>query len=359
MKMQVEKRLLPPDKLKSKPTDESKLGFGTIFSDHMLRIDYKPGKGWHNARIEAYGPIALDPAAMVLHYGQEVFEGMKAYIGKTGEACMFRPAVMYERMLASSRRLCIPDFSVDEFLAATYDLIKIEKGWIPKTPGTSLYVRPNLIAVDPYVGVRPSMDYLFYVIVGPVGAYYPEGFNPVKIFVEEKYIRAAPGGLGEAKTGANYAASLLAAEEAKHKGYTQVLWLDARSKKAIEEVGTMNIFFKIRGAVVTPELSGAILPGVTRDSILQLCRHWNIQVEERTVTIDEVLKAHDDGVLEEVFGTGTAAIISPVGEMAYRNKQYKIADGKTGPLSQKLYDEIVGIQLGQRPDPFGWVVTVG
>ena len=356
--MEITKQLLPADKRKAKPQDESKLGFGTIFTDHMLRIDYNREKKWHNARIESYGPLILDPAAMVLHYGQEVFEGMKAYTGVDGGNYMFRPQVNFERMLISSKRMCIPEFSPEDFLQATVELIRTERAWIPKTPGTSLYVRPNLIAIDPYVGVRPSYTYLFYVILSPVGAYYPEGFNPVKIYVEEQYIRAAPGGLGEAKTSANYAASLRAQEEAHSKGYTQVLWLDANDKKTIEEVGTMNIFFVIGDEVITPALNGVILPGVTRDSVLQLCRHWGMKVTEGKINIDQVAQAHASGQLREVFGSGTAAVISPVGEVAYQGKKMTIADGKTGPIAQKLYDEIVGIKYGQRPDPFNWLLKI-
>jgi branched-chain amino acid aminotransferase len=295
---------------------------------------------------------------MILHYGQEVFEGMKAYIGVSGDICMFRPEQNFERMLESAHRLCIPSFSVDDFAAATFELVRVDSAWIPKKEGTSLYVRPNIIAVDPHLGVRPSHNYLFYVMTGPVGAYYPEGFNPVKIYVEEKYVRAAKGGLGQAKTLSNYASSLLAAEEAHEKGFTQVLWLDASDKQSIEEVGTMNIFFVIDQKIITPPLNGSILPGVTRDSVLALCRHWNMVVEERDITIDEVLKAQKAGHLNEMFGTGTAAVISPVGELVYRDSKIIINKGQTGPISAKLYDELVGIQLGKKPDVFGWVAKV-
>jgi branched-chain amino acid aminotransferase len=356
--MDVDKRLLPADKRKPKPTDENALGFGNIFSDHILKIDYTPAQGWHNARIEPYGPLSLDPAAMVLHYGQEVFEGMKAYISTSGEACMFRAVNNYERMLNSARRLCIPDFPVNDFADATYELIRVDRKWIPQKEGTSLYVRPTIIAVDPHLGVRSSHDYLFYVIAGPVGAYYPEGFNPVKIYVEENYVRASRGGLGYCKTSANYAASLLAAEEAHAKGFTQVLWLDGYDKQTIEEVGTMNIFFVIDNTVITPPLNGSILPGVTRDSVLTLCRHWNMKVEERNITVDEMLQAQKAGHLNEMFGTGTAAVISPVGELVYRDQRIIVSNGRTGPISLKLYEELVSIQLGKKPDPFGWVVKL-
>ncbi len=356
--MEINKQLLPEDKRKKKPTDENALGFGTLFTDHILKINYNPQQKWHNARIEPYGPLELDPACMMLHYGQQVFEGMKAYIGPKGEACMFRPKTNFTRMLSSAQRLCIADFPVEDFMEATFEFIRTEKAWIPRTPGTSLYVRPIIIATDVHIGVSPSKTYLFYVIAGPVGAYYPEGFNPVKIYVEQKYIRAAPGGLGETKTVANYAASLLAQEEAHRKGFTQVLWLDVRDKQSIEEVGTMNIFFVVGDEVVTPALNNSILPGVTRDSVLTLCRHWNMKVSERKITIDELAEAHKKGELKEAFGTGTAAIISPVGEISFNGAKMIVNDGKTGALSQKLYDEIVGIQMGQRPDPFNWVAKL-
>lgn len=356
--MKLSKEILPEGKRKKKPTDENALGFGLTYTDHILKIDYSLLEKWHNARIEPYAMLQLDPACMMLHYGQQIFEGMKAYIGSKGEISMFRPEKNFERLQASAKRLCIPEFPVKDFMEATFELIRQEKGWIPKTPGTSLYVRPIIIATDAHVGVRPSHNYLYYVILSPVGAYYPEGFNPVKIYVEQKYVRAAPGGLGEAKTAANYAASLLAQEEAHHKGYTQVLWLDVRDNKTIEEVGTMNIFFVIGDEIVTPALNGAILPGVTRDSVLQLCRSWNMKVSERHIQIDEILEAYKKGELKEAFGTGTAAIISPVGEISTNDGKIILNNGKTGPVSQKLYDEIVGIQYGMRPDPFGWVTKL-
>ena len=357
--MEVDKRLLPPEKRKQKPTDENALGFGHLFTDHMLLINYNHAKGWHNARIEPYGPIVLDPAALALHYGQQTFEGLKAYVGADGEVCTFRPDINFARMLRSCQRLCIPDFPVKDFLDATLELIRIEKDCIPKQEGTSLYIRPNIIAIDPFIGVKPGSEYLFYVIVGPVGAYYPEGFNPVKIYVEEKYTRAAVGGLGEAKTGANYAASLLAAEESKKRGYTQVLWLDVRDRKSIEEVGTMNIFFVVGDEIVTPPLDGSILPGITRDSVIKLCNLWGLKMHERKITIDEVIVDHGNGTLKEIFGTGTAAVISPVGELAYEGVTYTIGNGSTGPLALKLYEELTGIQLGKFKDPFDWVVKVG
>ncbi len=356
--MSLIKNLLHPSQRKPKPADETKLGFGRIFSDHMFRWDYKTGQGWHNPRVEPYAPIVLDPAALIFHYGQEVFEGLKAYRGADGGIYMFRPRANFERMNRSSARLVIPQLPVDEALEHLYEFIRVEMEWIPRVAGTSLYVRPTIIATEASLGVKVSSEYLFFIIVGPVGAYYPEGFNPVKIYVEEKYVRAAPGGTGEAKTSGNYAASLLAAEEAHAKGYTQVLWLDACDKKTVEEVGTSNIFFVINDEVITAPLGGTILPGVTRDSVIQLCKSWGHKVGERRLTIDEIIAAQKSGALKEAFGSGTAAVVSPVGSIAYQGQDYAVGGGKTGELAQRLYDEITGIQLGTRPDPYGWVVKV-
>jgi branched-chain amino acid aminotransferase len=356
--MELKKKLLPAESRKPKPADESKLGFGQIFCDHMFKMDYLADKGWHNPRITAYGPLSLDPAALVLHYGQEVFEGLKAYRGVDGGIYMFRPMANLERMNRSNRRLCIPELPLEECLEHLFELVRTEHEWVPTLEGTSLYVRPTVIATEACLGVKVSSEYLYYVIMGPVGAYYPEGFNPVKIYVEENYVRAAAGGIGEAKTMGNYAASLLAAEEAHAKGFTQVLWLDACDKKSIEEVGTMNMFFVIDGEVITSPLTGSILPGITRDSVITLCRHWGLPLSERKLTIDEVLEAQAAGKLEEAFGTGTAAVISPVGSIHYRGSDYTVGDGGTGELSQRLYDGLTGIQLGKQEDPFGWVVKV-
>ncbi len=356
--MELSKNLLPPDKRKARPGDESKLGFGQYFSDHILKIDYKAGQGWHDARIEPYGPLDLDPAALVLHYGQEVFEGLKAYRGADGGVYMFRPQANVERLVKSCERMCIPEPPRDAILEHMSELVRVEKDWIPQSQGTSLYIRPTIIATEACLGVKVSREYLFYVIVGPVGAYYPEGFAPTKIYVEEKYIRAAAGGTGSAKTSGNYACSLKAAEEAHAAGYTQVLWLDACDRKSIEEVGTSNMFCVIGDEVITPPLGGSILPGVTRDSVIQICRSWDLKVSEQRVTIEELLAAQKDGSLKEMFATGTAAVVSPVGLIAYRAREYQVGDGAVGELSRRLYDELLGIQLGTRPDPFDWVVRV-
>jgi len=342
---------------KPKPKD-SELTFGTVFTDHMFVLDFQEEKGWYDPRVEPYGPFPLDPAAAVLHYAQAVFDGLKAFRGRDGQVRLFRPQKHVERLIQSSQRLCIPPLDPDLALKSLVTLVGIEKDWVPSTVGTSLYVRPTIIASEPFLGVRPAKSYIYYVILSPVGAYYPEGINPVKILVVDKYVRAVEGGVGAAKTGVNYAASLYAAEEAKHAGFTQVLWLDGRERKYIDEVGTMNIMMKIGDEIVTPPLSGTILAGVTRDSALTLMRDWGLRVSERPVTIDEVAAAARKGTLEEVWGTGTAAVISPVGELAYKGERLVINGGRIGTLTQKLYDAIVGIQYGTAPDPRGWTVPV-
>ncbi|UCG81514.1 MAG: branched-chain amino acid aminotransferase [Desulfobacterales bacterium] len=338
--------------------DDSKLGFGQLFSDHMFNMDYSPEQGWHNARIEPYAPIVMDPATMVLHYGQAIFEGLKAYWTSNGKIQLFRPERNMSRLNHSARLVCIPEVDEAFLLYALKELIAIDKEWVPRAPETSLYIRPTVVATDPYLGVRPSHTYRLFIILSPVGAYYPEGFNPVKIWVTDKYVRTAPGGVGEAKTPANYAASLYGAEVAKGLGYTQVLWLDAIEHRYIEEVGTMNILFVINGTLVTPRLGGSILPGITRDSVLTLARDWNIPVQERSITIDEVMTAHKDGFLQEIFGSGTAAVISPVSHLAWRDDVVMVGDGKVGPVAQKFYDAITDIQYGWAEDPFGWIVPV-
>lgn len=344
--------------LKVKPTDESKLGFGDILTDHMFAMEYESGKGWFKARIEPYGNISIDPAAMALHYGQEIFEGLKAYRGKDEAIYLFRARANFERLNRSARRLCMPEVDTDLAMEAMKELILLDKDWVPRTNGTSLYIRPTMLATEPHLGVRPANSYFFYIIIGPVGAYYKEGLNPVKIYVEDFYVRAAVGGTGEAKTAGNYAASLLAAEEAKKKGFTQVLWLDAAERKYVEEVGTMNMFFLIDDEVITAPLTGSILPGITRDSVIQIVKDWGMKVSERSLTIDEVIEAAKSGTLTEAFGTGTAAVISPVGQITYKGEDHIVAGGKMGELSQKLYGEIVAIQYGEKSDPHGWVERI-
>ncbi|NOQ95209.1 MAG: branched-chain amino acid aminotransferase [Desulfobacterales bacterium] len=344
---------------KEKPTDESKLGFGRIFTDHMLLIDYDKNRGWHNARIEPYAPLELDPAAACLHYGQMIFEGLKAYHGKDGGIYLFRAVDNFKRLNNSARRVCMPEFDIDEGLEALKTLILLDREWIPKTRGTSLYIRPTMIATEPFLGVQAASEYLFYIIIGPVGTYYAEGLDPVKIYVEDKYVRAVAGGTGEAKTGGNYAASLLPAKEAKEKGFAQVLWLDGCEKMYVEEVGTMNMFFVIDGEVITAPLTGSVLSGITRDSVIRIVRDWGLKMEEKLLSINEIVAAASNGNLKEAFGTGTAAVISPVGQITYKDKDYMIAGGKMGELSQKLYDEILAIQYAEKPDPYGWVEKIG
>jgi len=340
------------------PTADDPLVFGTIFTDHMFVMDYETGKGWHDARVVPYGPITLQPSAMVFHYGQEMFEGLKAYRGPDGKILLFRPDKNIERANNTNRRLCIPELNPEDVMDALKTLIKVDQAWIPEKEGTSLYIRPFIIATDPFLGVRPSDTYKFIIILSPVGAYYPEGLNPVKIWIEDDYVRAVKGGIGEAKTGGNYVASLAAQVKAHDEGYSQVLWLDGVHRKYIEEVGAMNIFFKINGVVTTPMLNGSILPGVTRDSCIQLCKMWGYPVEERRISVDELLQAASDGSLEEVWGSGTAAVISPVGHLRFEDKVMQIKDGQIGELSQKLYDTMTGIQLGKVKGPEGWSVVV-
>ena len=348
----------PTKDLKAKPEDESKLGFGDILTDHMFQMDYEAGKGWINHRIVPYGDLSIDPAAMALHYGQEIFEGLKAYRGNDGSLYLFRPEENYKRFNRSATRLCMPEVNVEEVLEATKELILLDQEWVPRTQGTSLYIRPTMLATEPHLGVRPANEYLMYIIIGPVGAYYKEGLNPVKIFVEDNFVRAAIGGTGESKAAGNYASSLLAAEEAKEKGFTQVLWLDAAERKYVEEVGTMNMFFVIDDEVISAPLTGSILPGITRDSVIQIVKNWDIKMTERSLTIDEVIEASRDGRLQEAFGTGTAAVISPVGQITYKGEDHIVAGGKMGKLSQRLYDEIVSIQYGEKDDPYGWRIKI-
>jgi len=342
---------------KKKP-DFNNLGFGDYFTDHMFVMDYTEGKGWHDPRIIPYAPLELDPSAMVLHYGQAVFEGLKAYRTDDGRILLFRPRKNMERVNISNERLCIPPVDEDFMVESIKTLVKLDQDWIPDKKDTSLYIRPFIIATDTHLGVRPSKTYKFIIILSPVGAYYPEGLNPVKIYTEVKYVRAVKGGLGYAKTVANYAASLKAQVEAKEKGYTQVLWLDGIEKKYIEEVGTMNVFFKINGEVITPALEGSILPGITRDSAIAVLKDWGVPVTERRIAIEEVFDAHSRGLLEEAFGTGTAAVISPIGELNWNERKISINNGNIGEISSKLYDYITGIQYGRLEDKFGWTVEV-
>jgi branched-chain amino acid aminotransferase len=342
---------------KVKP-NENALGFGKYFADHMFLMQYDSDRGWHDAIIKGYQNFSFDPAAMVLHYGQAIFEGLKAYRGRDNQIFLFRPKDNLKRMNVSAERMCMPAIPVDPVFEAMKSLILLDQEWVPATEGATLYIRPTMVATEAGLGVRPSKKYLFFIINSPVGAYYAEGFNPVKIFVTDKYVRAVPGGVGHVKTAGNYAASIMAAVEAQRQGYTQVLWLDAVERKYIEEVGTSNIFFLIDGDLITPPLAGSILPGITRDSVLRLTSDWGYRIKERPISIDEVLDANDRGTLQEIFATGTAAVISPVGELNYRGRICTINGGRTGELSQRLFDEIQAIQYGFREDPYGWVVSL-
>jgi branched-chain amino acid aminotransferase len=324
----------------------------------MFLMDYTPDAGWHNARIVPYGPLELDPSSMVFHYAQEIFEGMKAYRTADGTIQLFRPTENINRMNNSAARLCIPHIPEDIFLEALKELVELDQDWVPREPDTSLYIRPFVIATDKHLGVHASHNYLFAIITSPVGSYYAEGVNPVKIMIEDEDVRAVRGGTGFTKCGGNYAASIRAGERAEQKGFSQVLWLDGVERKYIEEVGSMNIMFKINGKIVTPALEGSVLPGITRKSCLELARSWGYDVEERRISIDELISAAESGALEEAWGTGTAAVVSPVGEISYKGKNYTVSGFKTGEVTQKLYDTLTGIQWGKTEDPYGWVVKV-
>jgi branched-chain amino acid aminotransferase len=337
---------------------QDKLGFGLHFTDHMFMLDYDAGLGWHQPRIVPYQPIVLDPAAKVFHYGQTIFEGLKAYRTEDGRILLFRPSKNIQRLNRSNDRMSVPRLDEQLVMEALRELVKVDADWIPTEPGTSLYIRPFVIATQPTLGVAPSAQYKFMIIMSPVGAYYAEGINPVKISVESEYVRAVVGGVGEAKTAGNYAAGLKAQEGAKEIGYSQVLWLDGVHRKYIEEVGSMNVFFKINGTVYTPALNGSILDGVTRSSTIQLLQHWGVPVVERKISIDELYEAGKNGSLEEAFGTGTAAVISPIGEFMWQGEKLVVRDGQTGPLSKQLYDTMTGIQKGAVADPFDWMVEL-
>ena len=342
------------EKLKPLP-DDSKIEFGTIFTDHMFNMDYNPEQGWHNPRIEPYQSINMDPATMILHYSQGVFEGLKAYRTDSDDIQLFRPRDNFKRLNRSSEALCIPEFDEELVFDALKQLLKIEKKWVPGAPETSLYIRPTIIAMDPFFGVRASYTYRFFIILSPVGAYYPEGFNPVKIWVTKNHVRAVRGGLGNVKTPGNYAASLYAGEQAHKNGYTQVLWLDAIELKYIEEVGSMNIFFVMDDELITPMLNGSILPGITRDSVITMAKKWGVKVTERKVSIEELFESHSSGRLKEIFGSGTAAVISPVGEIKFNDKIITIGNGKVGHMAYKFFKAITDIQYGKAEDIHGWI----
>lgn len=353
----MEIKIVKTQNPKQKP-DQNKLGFGNYYTDHMFIMNYDEGEGWHNARIVPYGPVSLDPAAMVLHYAQEVFEGLKAYRTDDGRILLFRPEKNMARMNVSCERLCIPKIDEEFVIKAIKELVKIDSDWIPTADGTSLYIRPYVYATDVHIGVHAAKHLTFSIILSPVGAYYPDGLAPVKIFVEEKYVRAVVGGTGFTKAGANYAISLKGQEEAEKQGYVQTLWLDGVERKYIEEVGSMNVFFIIDDEVVTPALVGSILSGITRMSIIELLRAKGYTVNERRITIDELVEAHKEGKLKEAFGTGTAAVISPIGELKYGERVMTVNNGKIGAVSQMLYDTLTGIQWGKIKDEMNWTTQV-
>ena len=354
MEIRIERNMNP----KAKPENPASLGFGMVFSDHMFLMDYTRQEGWHDARIVPYGDLAISPASTVLHYGAEIFEGLKAYRRPDGEIQLFRPWDNFERMNNSAERLCLPELDKEFCLKALKQLIDIDRDWVPSAPGTSLYIRPFMFGNDPFLGVHAPSRCVFCIILSPSGSYYKEGVNPVRIMIETADVRAVRGGTGYAKCGGNYAASLRAGEKAAEKGFAQVLWLDGVERKYVEEVGSMNVMFKIGGKIVTPELTGSVLPGITRKSCIELLKEWGYEVEERLLSIDELMEAAESGALEEAWGTGTAAVVSPISDICYMDKSLQVKDGGIGPVTQKLYDTITGIQYGRIPDTRNWIVPV-
>ena len=334
------------------------LGFGKYFTDHVFEMDYTTGIGWHNPTIKPLADISMHPATMFIHYGQAIFEGLKAFRTVNDEVVLFRPDQHIKRLNNSAKRVCIPPVDEEFVLEALKELVNVERNWVPTKKGESLYVRPFVYGSNPFLGVSPAKTYKLIILLSPVGAYYPEGFKPVKILAQDDYVRAVRKGLGECKTPANYAASLLAAEEAKQKGFTQVLWLDGVEQKYIEEVGTMNIFINLKDEVVTPKLNGSILPGVTRRSVIQLLKEWGMNVVEREISIDEVARKYDSGDLFGIFGTGTAAVVTAVGWLTFKNKNMALNNGEPGKLAVKLFDEISSIQYGTKEDTHGWIYKV-
>jgi len=334
------------------------LVFGRIFTPHMFIMNYNRDRGWHSPRIVPFSKIELHPAAIVLHYAQTIFEGLKAYFGSDGKIRLFRPWDNVARLNRSAERMCIPQVDPELALKAIKTLVLVDRDWIPRKRGSALYIRPFIFGTEGSLGVKPSCEYLFVIILSPVSAYYEEGFEPIKIYVTDTYVRAFPGGTGDVKAGGNYAASLKAQEEAKKRGYTQILWLDGLERRYVEEVGTMNIFFYFEGELATPELTGSILPGITRDSVLKLAKHLNIPAVERRISIDEVIEGAKTGRLKECFGTGTAAVISPVGKIYYKGEEYLINEGKTGPLAKRLFDYLTGLQYGEIEDIFNWTMVL-
>lgn len=342
--------------LKEKPSSD--LGFGKYTTDYMFVMEWDQGRAWHDQRIQPYGPIEFDPASMVLHYAQETFEGMKAYMNPQGQAQLFRPEMNAKRFQNSNQRMAMPIIEVDDFIQAIEELVQIEKEWIPTGEEESLYIRPFMYATEASIGVHASNSYIFMVILSPVGAYYESGLEPVKIYVEDEYVRATQGGTGFVKCGGNYAGSLAAQVKAEDLGYTQVLWLDGMTRENVEEVGSMNVMFLIDGTIVTPPVNGTVLPGVTRDSILHILKDKGYKIEERVLPIEELMDHGRNGRLEEAWGTGTAAVVSPIGELYFKGENIIVNDGEIGDLTQNLYDTLTGIQWGKIEDPYGWVYKI-
>ena len=344
------------DKRKERPAD-GELSFGRTFTDHMFTMEYDENKGWHDPKVVPYQPLELDPAAACCHYGQTTFEGLKAYRSNNG-ALLFRPEKNAERFNNTNRRMCIPEMDPEFFVQAIKEAVRVDQDWIPAKEGTSLYIRPFILANEVYLGLKPSSHYKFVIIMSPVAAYYPQGIKPTRIYVETEYVRAVRGGTGSAKTGGNYAGSLKAQSSAADKGYDEVLWLDGVEREYVEEVGAMNVFFKIDGKIVTPELGGSVLPGITRDSVITMLEDWDYDVEVRKISIEDIAQAYKDGRLEEAFGTGTAAIISPIGELNYNGLKMEINDFETGEVASKLYKTLTGIQTGEIEDPYDWTEEI-
>lgn len=354
MKIRIYKKRNPAEK----PKDESKLGFGKIFTDHLYSMYFNPEKGWFKPQILPFKPARISPSASVLHYGQALFEGTKCYRRKDGGLQLFRPADNIARMNKGAERLCMPHIDEEMALEGMKQLVKLDADWVPHSPDTSLYIRPYLIATDPQLGVHASKCYNFSIILSPVGSYYPEGIKPVSIYVEDEYVRAVRGGVGNTKCAGNYAASILAGELAAKKGFTQVLWLDGVHRKYVEEVGSMNIMFAYGKKIITPELNGSILPGITRDSILKLARQMGYETSEERISIDDVIADIKSGKLTEAFGTGTAAVVSPVGRFCYKGETVTVGGGGIGKVTQSLYDELTGIQFGRIPDKNNWIIRL-
>lgn len=351
-------QILPVTAPKKLIANENELVFGKLFTDRMFVMEYHTGQGWHSARIQPYGPFQMDPAAMVLHYSQEIFEGLKAFRRPDGQIALFRPADNVARFNRSAQRMCMPEVDEKFFLDALLELIRLEQKWVPHNAGTSLYIRPTMIATEPMLGVRPADQYLCYIILSPVGPYYKKGIAPVKIWISDFYVRAAEGGTGEAKTGGNYAASLYAAKQAAENGYDQVLWLDAKEKRFVEEVGSMNMLFFYDGKIVTSPLHGTVLDGITRRSVLTLVKEMGYEIEERALSVDEIMEGAVNGRLKEAFGAGTAVVISPVGSFCYKDHCVQLGDGNPGQLTMEIYNKLTGIQYGKLPDEHNWVTLL-